>query len=392
MGDLELTVISAGSAERGFVAGFAVTDQVILALGGGGDALVFASSNAQHFELRRTPRSGLRDALPLADQVWTCGEYGLLAVTRDHGESWHRIDTGTTSCLFALTLAQPITKLIAVNAATRLAKADVAIAQAQLEKGRRELLSGVAQAYYGVLGARKIEGALALQVAYAQGLARGSSSPEIRVAVVEARQALNQVQTQTAEVVEQLINLVGLPAGTEVVLDDPTPERHASEHRRVPRSSEHVDAVRAVQPARTPDVGGRVPCREAAPGLDRLERAPRARALGDRAQQEVASVTRAGERPRAPRQERLARHLDGESVERRAPIVHDERSGPVGAGSASGSRLGSGSGAISPGTGIVTGSISMMRLGCPMFMEAPRTASYERTPVTAMGEPVGRVP
>src|SRR5262249_20400560 len=40
---------------------------------------------------------------------------------------------------------------------------------------------------------------------------------------IEARQALNQVQSQTDEIVEQLNNLVGLPAGTQLVLEDPMP-------------------------------------------------------------------------------------------------------------------------------------------------------------------------
>ena len=39
------------------------------------------------------------------------------------------------STLTAITLAQPITKLIAVNAAVQLARADTLIAQAQLDKG-----------------------------------------------------------------------------------------------------------------------------------------------------------------------------------------------------------------------------------------------------------------
>ncbi len=127
------------------------------------------------------------------------------------------------SSLAAITLAQPITKLIAINAATKIARADREIAQAQLDKGRRELLSGVAEAFHDLLGAQKIEAALSLQVSYAQNLAQAHPSPEVRVALIEARQALNQVQSQTGEIVEQLNNLIGLPAGTVLILDDPIP-------------------------------------------------------------------------------------------------------------------------------------------------------------------------
>ena len=127
------------------------------------------------------------------------------------------------SSLVAITLVQPITKLIAVNAATRIARADREIAQAQLDKGRRDLLSDVAQAFYGLLGAQRVEAALAMQVANAQQLDRANPSPEVRVALIEARQALNQVQGQMGEIVEELNNLIGLPAGTVLVLEDPLP-------------------------------------------------------------------------------------------------------------------------------------------------------------------------
>jgi outer membrane protein TolC len=91
------------------------------------------------------------------------------------------------STLTAITLAQPITKLIAVNAAVQLARADAAIAQAQLDKGTRDLLSGVAQAFQGLYGAQRIEAALDLQVQVAQRLARINSEPALRVALVEAQ-------------------------------------------------------------------------------------------------------------------------------------------------------------------------------------------------------------
>ncbi len=50
-------------------------------------------------------------------------------------------------------VAQPITKLIAVNAAVQADRADESIAKAKLDKGTKDLLSGVAQVYYGLVGA-----------------------------------------------------------------------------------------------------------------------------------------------------------------------------------------------------------------------------------------------
>ena len=43
------------------------------------------------------------------------------------------------------------------------------------------------------------------------------------MAAIEARQALNQVHGQAADIAEQLNNLIGLPAGTMLVLEDPMP-------------------------------------------------------------------------------------------------------------------------------------------------------------------------
>jgi outer membrane protein TolC len=127
------------------------------------------------------------------------------------------------SSLGSITLAQPITKLIAVNAAVQLAGADAQIASAQLDKGTRDLLSGVAQAFYGLHGAQRIEAALTLQVNYAQQLARTDPKPEIRVAQIEAQQALLQVRSQAADIAEQLNSLLGFPAGTVLVLVEPLP-------------------------------------------------------------------------------------------------------------------------------------------------------------------------
>jgi outer membrane protein TolC len=127
------------------------------------------------------------------------------------------------SNLAAITLVQPITKLIAVNAAVKIARADEQIAQAQLASGTRALLSGVAQAFYGLYGAQRIEAALALQVGYAQQLVQADRSPEIRVAAIEAKHALSQVRAQSVEITEQLNNLVGFPAGTNLVLEEPLP-------------------------------------------------------------------------------------------------------------------------------------------------------------------------
>jgi len=152
-----------------------------------------------------TIRTGQRGILPPGSRT-----FAVNAVNQD-------------SSLASITLAQPITKLIAVNAAVKIAKADEEIAQAQLDEGVRGLLTGVAQAFHGLLGAQRIETALRLQVGFAEQLSRTNPSPEIRVAAIEAKQALNQVHGQTIDIAEQMNNLIGLPAGTILVLEEPMP-------------------------------------------------------------------------------------------------------------------------------------------------------------------------
>ncbi len=52
-------------------------------------------------------------------------------------------------------IAQPITKLIAVNALVQIDRADEHIAKAKLDKGAKDVLSDVTQIYYGLLARSK---------------------------------------------------------------------------------------------------------------------------------------------------------------------------------------------------------------------------------------------
>ncbi|HET9989370.1 MAG TPA: hypothetical protein VFQ65_12655, partial [Kofleriaceae bacterium] len=105
--ELELTVVQPPT-DLGFIAAFAITDQMIHIAGGTSTRAptLLASSNARHFERQRAPRDlGLRDVAVSGDSVWVCGEYGQLAVSRDRGTTWKLFDTATELCLHALALA-----------------------------------------------------------------------------------------------------------------------------------------------------------------------------------------------------------------------------------------------------------------------------------------------
>jgi outer membrane protein TolC len=120
-------------------------------------------------------------------------------------------------------VVQPLTKLIAVNAAVQIARADEVAARAQLDKGTRDLLSGVAQAYYALLGAQRIEAAVALQVQMLEEQIKATPLPALRIGLLEARQGLVQVRGQMRELTEQLNNLLDLPPCTWLELVEPIP-------------------------------------------------------------------------------------------------------------------------------------------------------------------------
>jgi hypothetical protein len=104
MTELVLTVVQP-AGELGYVAGFAVTDDMIHIAGGTSAMvpMVLASSDARRFHRRTTPRElGLRGVAVLRDELWICGEFGQLARSSDHGATWALVPTSTDACLLAI--------------------------------------------------------------------------------------------------------------------------------------------------------------------------------------------------------------------------------------------------------------------------------------------------
>src|SRR5262249_52371840 len=119
-----------------------------------------------------------------------------------------------------LSVLQPVTDLLKVRQGVRIALADEGIAKAQLEKGIRELVSGVEQLYWGLLAALRIRAGALEGVRGAEMLAK-TGTLEARTALVEAQQALQQVDKQVADLVEQLNGLLDLPLCTCLDLVEP---------------------------------------------------------------------------------------------------------------------------------------------------------------------------
>jgi outer membrane protein TolC len=116
---------------------------------------------------------------------------------------------------------QPITDLLKVRQGVNIARADEQIAHAQQEKAARELVTGVEQLYWGLLAAERIQAGALEGVRVAELLAKAQNTVEVRTALLEARQALQQVEKQVADVREQLNNLIDLPTCTLLELVEP---------------------------------------------------------------------------------------------------------------------------------------------------------------------------
>ncbi len=119
-----------------------------------------------------------------------------------------------------LMAVQPLTDLLKVRQGVKIAQADEQIARAQLEKGVRELVSGVEQLYWGILAVRRIRAGALESVQEAEQLAK-TQLLVARTALVEARQALQQADKQFADLQEQLLGLLDLPACTTLDLVEP---------------------------------------------------------------------------------------------------------------------------------------------------------------------------
>ncbi len=88
----------------GYVGAIRRKGNVVWATGGSwGSPLVMTSDGGRKFRTRKPPEaSGLRDVLPLGEShALVVGESGALFETKDK-ETWSKIETGTSVCLFAI--------------------------------------------------------------------------------------------------------------------------------------------------------------------------------------------------------------------------------------------------------------------------------------------------
>jgi outer membrane protein TolC len=128
------------------------------------------------------------------------------------------LDQNTT--FSTINAVQPLTDLLKVRQGVRIAQADEQIAEAQKEKGTRELLSGVEQLFWGLLAAQRIRAGLVAASGTIEEAAK-TGNIEAREALVEGQQDLLQVSNQIADLQEQLAILLDMPTCTQFELVEP---------------------------------------------------------------------------------------------------------------------------------------------------------------------------
>jgi outer membrane protein TolC len=119
-----------------------------------------------------------------------------------------------------LNVLQPLTDLLKVRQGVKIAQADQEIARLEVEKGIRDLVSGVEQLYWGLLAVQRIRAGALEGLRGAELLAK-TGTLEARTALVEARQGLQQADKQLHDLQEQLNALLDLPLCTVLELVEP---------------------------------------------------------------------------------------------------------------------------------------------------------------------------
>lgn len=133
------------------------------------------------------------------------------------------------------TIAQPLTQLIRIHQANRIAAAEVAVSRDDLKKAENQIALDVHNLYFGILIARLQKQAAEQQGDYAAANLRESeedvrNGSALKVAaiqgatgVLESRQAVLTADLQISDLSTELNDLLGLPVDTRLELDPAVP-------------------------------------------------------------------------------------------------------------------------------------------------------------------------
>jgi multidrug efflux pump subunit AcrB/outer membrane protein TolC len=154
------------------------------------------------------------------------------------------IDQGSSGLFVSTTtLSQPLTQLIKIHDATKIARSDQKVAKAETRQTENDVILAVHQLYYGLLAARKqkeaAEAGLSAALENQREAGKGVRSKtllevslnEAKTTVLKNRQSLLATNIQIADFNSELNNLLGLPLDTVLELADPGPPEGAVETR-----------------------------------------------------------------------------------------------------------------------------------------------------------------
>ena len=132
-------------------------------------------------------------------------------------------------------ISQPLTQLIRIHAANRIAAAEVASSRDDLKKAENEVALQVHTLYYGILIARLQKQAAEQQTTYAgenlreseedvrNGSALNVAAIQGRAGLLESQQAVLTAELQLSDLTTELNDLLGLPLDTQLDLDPAVP-------------------------------------------------------------------------------------------------------------------------------------------------------------------------
>ncbi len=152
-------------------------------------------------------------------------------------------------------LSQPLTQLIRIRQANRIAAAEVAISREDLKKAENQVALDVHNLYFGILIARLQKQAAEQQSAYAGEHLRESEEDILKGAalkvaaiqgqanLLESQQAVLTAELQLTDLTTELNDLLGLPLDTRLELDPAVPASFDQRTR-----DEYVQAAWAAHP------------------------------------------------------------------------------------------------------------------------------------------------
>jgi outer membrane protein TolC len=165
-------------------------------------------------------------------------------------------------------ISQPLTQLIRIHQANRIAAAEVAVSRDDLKKAENQVALDVHSLYFGILIARLQTQAAEQQSAYAgehlreseedirNGAALKIAAIQSRASLLEGQQAVLTAELQLADLTTELNDLLGFPLDTRLELDPAVPasfdQRPREEYVRTAWSAhpEILAAEEAVRKAR----------------------------------------------------------------------------------------------------------------------------------------------